>query len=411
MAQPGFSTTTPLQKYLRTKGRFPGVSLQIKPIDPARRSIELTQFTEYSYQNSVLVPVSAFSFSFRNPSLKGSLVDYMRDGDIAVLKANGTVVGTGIIDSVSIDTEATEGETVHVMGRNLLGQLEDQSTVNDKDEPIWGNLLTVDQVVNALVLSTRINYYRLQAVPPGQFLFATEPGENKLGALMRYLEPLNLLAWMDPDGTLVVGKPDMGADITGTFIVDRQNRKANVLGMKVIYAATQVPNVIIPVWSGQETVQARVSPEQRVLNSAPGPSRLFSFDHRVPKTVVVSTPQGSDPQSLSAVNQITVAGSNLLQAYAKREIARANTNELQAQVNLQGHYNDDLSPVMFDETYQLTNPRAGLAEKMYAHTADYSLSREQGQRTQVFFCRLGCIVADTPIKSKKAASSRKQVSG
>ena len=407
MAMNGFLQNTPLQKHLLLNGRFPGVSLQVKPLDPSRASVELKQFTEYSFQSSVLVPVAAFSFSFVNPLLSGSLLDYVRDGDIAVVKANGEPIGTGIIDSVSVETEASQGETVHVMGRNLMGQLEDQSTVNDQDDPIWGNSLTVDQVVNALVISTRINYYRLQAVPDGSFLFATEPGESKLSALMRYLEPLNLLAWMDPDGTLVVGKPDMGADVSGSLIMDRGARRSNVLGMKGVFSATQIPNVIIPIWSGQETVQSRVSPDQRVLNSAPGPSRLYGFDHRVPKAVVVSTPQGADAQSLSSANQITVAGSNILQAYAKREIARANVHEVHVQANVQGHYNDDLSPFGFDTTYQVVYPRCGLlSEKMYAHTVDYSLSREQGQRTSISLCRLGCIVADTPIVSKRDQSQR-----
>lgn len=406
----GFFQDTPLQKHLRDKGRFPPISLQVKPIDSSRPSVELTQFTEYSFQSSVIVPVSAFSFTVINPTFSGSLLDFVRDGDIAILKANGDPIATGIIDTVSIDTEAQSGETVHIQGRSFMAQLEDQSTVNDKDDPIWGNLLTIDQVVNALVLSTRINYYRLQAAPGGSFLFATEPGESKMSALMRYLEPLNLLAWMDPDGTLVVGKPDMGSENIGTFILDRANRKSNVLGMKAIYSSTQIPNVIIPIWSGQESVQSRVSPEQRVLNTAKGPSRLYGFKHRVPKAVVVSTPQGADPQSFSGVNQITVAGSNILQAYAKREIARANTNEIQVQANIQGHYNDDLSPVLNDATYQVVYPRAGISENMYAHTVEYALSREQGQKTQVFLCRLGCIVADTPIQSKKSSSTRKGVS-
>jgi prophage tail gpP-like protein len=409
MATQGFLQNTPLQKQLRTQGRFPAVSLQVKPIDPSRPSVELAQFTEYSFQTSVIVPVSAFSFSFVNPTVSGSLIDFVRDGDIAILKANGNPITTGIIDSVSVETEAQSGEVVHVQGRSLMGQLEDQSTVNDLDDPIWGNLLTIDQVVNALVLSTRINYYRLQSVPGGSFLFATEPGESKMSALMRYLEPLNLLAWMDPDGTLVVGKPDMGSDPLGSFVLDRPNRRSNVLGMKAVYSSTQIPNVIIPVWSGQESVQSRVSPEQRILNNAPGPKRLYGFQHRVPKTVVVSTPQGGDPQSLSGANQITIAGSNILQAYAKREIARANVNEVQVQVNIQGHYNDDLTPVMHDSTYQVNYPRAGVAENMYAHTVEYSLSREQGQKTSLHLCRLGSIVADTPIQPKPSA--RKQVSG
>jgi len=411
MATPIPPVSTPLGQYLAKNGRFPAVSLQIKPIDPSRKSVEFVQFEEYSFQNSVIVPVDAFSFKLRNPTAPGSLYDLVKDGDIAILKANGQIIATGLIDTVNIGTDPDQGEVISISGRTLVAQLEDQSTVNDVDDPIWGNSLTIDSVVNALVQSTRINYYRLQQTPAGSYLFATEPGESKLSALMRFLEPLNLLAWMDPDGTLVVGRPDMGADALGTFIMDRNNRQSNCLSIQANYSATQIPNVIIPVWTGQETVQSRVSPEQRILNAAAGPSRLFGFDHRVPKCVVVSTPSGADPQSLSQANQITVAGSNILQAYAKREIARANVHEIGVQVNVQGHYNSNLQPLIADTCYNVNYPRAGLNEKMYLHTVGYSLSVGQGQRTSLSFCRLGSIVADVAVKSQKASSSKKQVSG
>lgn len=403
--------STPLQSYLDKNGRFPPVSLQIKPIDPSRPSVEFIQFEEYSFQNSVIVPIDSFSFTARNPSLTGSLYSLVQDGDIAVLKANGQVIATGLVDTVNISTDADAGELVRITGRTMVAQLEDQSTVNDVDDPIWGNNLTIDGVVNALVLSTRINFYRLQQTPLGAFLFATEPGESKLSALLRYLEPLNCIVWMDPDGTLVVGRPDMGADPLGTFIMDRANRKSNCLSIQANYSSTQIPNVIIPVWTGQETVQSRVSPEQRVLNAAAGPSRLFKFQHRVPKTVVVSTPQGADPQALATANQLAIsAGSNVLQAYAKRELARANVHEVGVQVNVQGHYNSDLTPLIADTNYQINYPRASLNEKMYLHTVGYTLNKHSGQRTSLSFCRLGSIVADVAIQSQKAASSTKQVS-
>lgn len=404
--------SSPLQRYLSKNGRFPLVSLQIKPIDGSRHSVEFTQFEEYSFQNSVIVPVDAFSFSLRNPTAKGSLYDIVKDGDIAILKANGTVLATGLVDTVNISTDPDQGEIVRISGRTLIAQLEDQSTVNDVDDPIWGNKLSIDAVVNALVQSTRINYYRLQQVPGGTYLFATEPGESKLSALSRYIEPLNLIVWMDPDGTLVIGRPDMGSDSLGTFMLDRDNRMSNCLSIQANYSSTQIPNVVIPVWTGQETVQSRVSPEQRILNAAAGPSRLYKFDHRVPKTIVISTPSGADPQSLSTANQVTIAGSNILQAYAKREIARANVHELGVQVNIQGHYNSDLDPVVADTCYSINYPRASLnGEKMYLHTVGYTLNASQGQRTSLSFCRLGSIVADVAVQSQKSASAKKQVSG
>lgn len=404
-----FVSGTKLQTFLRANGAFPKVTLQVKPIDNTRPSVEFPMFTDYSFQSSVLVPIDSFSFKLVNPTIGGSLYDTIKDGDIAILKANGTVLGTGLIDSVAIGTDPDSGEVVEIHGRTLIAQLEDQSCVNELDAPFWANSITIDGAINFLCKSTRVNYYRLQQVPSGSFLFATEPGESKMSSLLRFIEPLNCILWMDPDGTLVVGRPNMGAAISGTFLNDRAARASNNLSMKAVYSSTHIPNVVIPVWTGQETVQNRISPEQAVLNNGVGPSRLYKLNHRVPKTVVVSTPQGADPQALSQVNQLTVAGSNVLQAYAKREIARANVSEVGLQVNVKGHYNDDLSPIVVDTCYQVVYPRASINEKMYLHTVDYTMSRDHGQLTSMFFCRLGSIVADVAVQSQKQLSVRKPV--
>lgn len=405
-------TGSPLQKYLQQNGRFPPVVLQVTPLDPTRLPIILKEFTEYTFNSSVLVPVDSFEFKMRNPTLKGSLLDFVRDGDIATLLANDIPICTGIIDSVNVLTSADGGEEVHINGRNLMAQLEDQSAVNDKALPIWGKNMSPEQVVNALVANTRINFYRLQQNPsfPVLPLFATEPGESKLSALMRYVEPLNMITWMDPDGTIVLGRPDMGSKSLGAFVMDRDNRVSNCLSIQANYASTRIPNIIIPVWTGQESVQALL-PEQVIANGAQNPKRLLTQSHRVPKCIVVSNPQGSDPQALSSVNQFTQAGgSNVLAAYAKRELARANIGEVGVQVNLQGHYNSDLDPILIDSVYHVNYPRASLSEDMYVHTVSYSLSVGGGQRTSAFLCRLGCIVADISTTSQKLLSIKSGVS-
>jgi hypothetical protein len=181
--------------------------------------------------------------------------------------------------------------------------------------------------------------------------------------------------------------------------------------MQVRYSATQIPNIVVPVWTGQESVQSRVAPDQAIPNNAPGPKRLLANKHFVPRSVVVSTPQGSNAQALADSTQIAlVGGSNVLQAYAKREIARANVNEVAVQAVVKGHYNSDLDPFLIDTCYQIINPRASLNEKMYLHTVEYSGDEKSGQRTSLFFCRLGSIVADVTLISQKA-KSMKQMNG
>lgn len=387
-----------LLDYINKNGRGPQIGLTIHPLDPSRIQIELDQFLSYSFSASVLIPVDAFSFAFSMPGLAGRIDDVIQEGDLVELTAAGQTICTGIIDVVDIETTVDGGDVVQIHGRNLLGQLEDQGTVNGKDQPMWANKTTLLAAVGFVVKNTRIRGLVQQHSPAGQFLFATEPGESKLSALQRFVEPLNCLIWGDPLGRMIVGRPNMGQDPQGDLMCDRDKRLSNVVSIKAIRSSTQIPNIVIPVWSGQESVQGKL-PEQRVLNPAEGPTRLRKAGHLVQKCVVVSTPSGADPQSLSDINAIKVGGSNLLQAYALREIARANVGELTVQANVKGHFNDDLAPFLVDQVYNIAYSRAGIDEKMYLYQTEYSLDAQSGARTSLSFCRLGRIVAGVSVAS------------
>lgn len=388
-----------LSDYLNKNGRAPDIALRITPLDSNRRVIEQTRFISYSFQSSILVPVDAFNFTFANPTHEGSFYDLVKEGDSVELIANGQTICTGVVDVVDIDS-SVEGEIVNVSGRDLLAQLEDQSAVSIKDDPIYANKSTINSTVGALIASTKIKGLRLQNAPSGSFLFATEPGESKLSALQRFVEPLNCVFWADPFGRLVVGRPNMAQPPAGRLFIDRENRTSNVLQIKTTHASSQIPNVIVPVWTGQEILGTRVSPEQRLNNASSGPSRLRELGYLVPRVIVVSNPDGASPQGLSDVNAINQAGSsNILQSYAKRELARANISEKIVQVVVKGHFNDDLLPFLADQVYNVFNPRASVNEKMYLYSVTYVME-DQGPKTTLEFCKLGRIVADVAVSEQ-----------
>lgn len=387
-----------LTDFIKTNGTSPGIELRVTPLSDPTQQFTIDQFLSYSFSSSVLIPVDAFTFTFALPNSNSPLTDFINEGDIAEIHAGKTTLCTGIIDVVDLETTIDGGEIVTVHGRNLIGQLEDQSTVNSKDKPMWGNKVSLENAVGALLQHTRIRGLMKQGSPSGAFLFATAPGETKLSALLRFLEPLNCLAFSDGAGNLVVGRPNMGRVPSGSIVMDRRNGESNCTSMKSIRASTQIPNIVIPVWTGQEVVQKRVASEQALLNASEGPSRLYKSGHYVPRCVVVSTPSGSDPASLSDVNAIKVGGSNLLQSYAVREIAKANISELTVQANVKGHFNDDLEPFLIDTVYNINYQRAGIqGENLYLYQVEYSCDATQGRKTSLYFCKLGRIVAGVSI--------------
>lgn len=403
-----------LQRLLDATGSFPPMGLQIRPLDKKKKASFLNRFLSYKFTQSILIPVDTFSFSFASPDSSKPITDSFQDGDIAVLTANDVQLATGVIDSVEMDVDADSGERVTVNGRDLLAQLEDQDCVSASQDPLWINSTTIKNAAQVLAKNTRIPGVKLKDAPKGNYLFATEPGETKLSALQRFCEPLNVVYYTDPQGYLVIGRPRMNQSSKGAIFVSKADRASNVMSIRAIHSATTIPNIILPIWSGQESFQKNVK-EQAVNNLAPGPKRLRLAGHTLQKTVVISNPQGSDPQSYALQNTLKISagqsgtesttqavntsaptplGSNLVQAYAKRELARANHQELIVQVMVAGHYNDKAEPYVVDTVYDVYFDRAGVSERMYLFQVDYEMDESGGQRSALYFCRLGTIVSD-----------------
>lgn len=389
-----------LAAQLEKTGRLPPVTVLVTPLDPSIKPFELggtTGFLTYNYSSSLLIPVDTFSFSLAAPDDPRPFNRIIREGDIMTVFANDRAIFSGIIDSTEVEVEATFGEKISVSGRDLIGQLEDHSVVDIDSAPIYFQSTSVQQIVGKLSQNTRIPGVRYQDVPSSQSIkFSAEPMETKLTALQRFLEPLNLLFWSDPLGRLVIGRPNMRQAPKGTFSLLKEKRFSNVQDMKVVRSAATIPNLVLPIWSGTEEVQNRLK-SQGFPNNSAGPSRLFKLGHRVPRAVVVSLPDANTPQGASDINFLQAAGSNLLQAHAKREVARANQKEMIVQVNVASHYNESAEPFVADTTYRIQFDRGDVDEVMYCFQVDYSLSEDGGQQTSLYFCRLGSIVSDIRI--------------
>lgn len=384
-----------IERVLREKGRLPPVSLIITPIESDRPIIRLDNFLDYTFDSSIIIPVDSFSFTFANPD-GDPFYESVRDGDLVTLYANEVPIGTGVIDTVEIDTETESGEKVTVSGRDLISYLEDQDAINIAADPIFAKSVSIRTVFNKLRDQTRIRDLELRNVPSTPTgLFATQPGESKLTALQRFLEPFNCLFWSDPSGRLIIGKPNFSQQSMGVLRLNKGARDSNVTSMKVIYAATTIPSIVLPIWTGQENVLSRLK-EQAIENKAYGPTRLRTHGHVTLKSVVFSAPNAADPQSLSDVNLLT-QNTNVLRAVAQREIARQNQKERIVQIVVPGHYNENGEPYNVDQVYKIQYDRGNVDEDMYLFHVQYSLSEGGGQKTTLHFCNRYTLVAGSRI--------------
>jgi prophage tail gpP-like protein len=283
---------------------------------------------------------------------------------------------------------------VSVSGRDLMGQLEDHDAISFDDKPIRANNYSASQVIQMLTRNTRISKFQLQKANSVPGLFSTEPGESKLAALQRYMEPMNCISWMSPKGALIYGKPNMAQGKKGTLTLSKSRRESNVLSMKVTRASSTIPNLIVACWSGQEEVQDRVEPRQRLYNRAQRPALLRGYGHIVSKSIVTSNPDATTAQGQSGINALTAGSSDFLQSYVKREFARRNMEELKVQAVVPGHFNDAGEPFVTDTVYEIQFDRGSVSELMYLYSVEYELTLERGQITKLGFCRFGTIVGD-----------------
>lgn len=402
-----------LLKYLQKTGKTPPVSISIHALEDLNTETKFDKFLSYSFKSSIMVPVEAFGCEVYYNAQLG--IRKPREGDIFVLRANNIPIASGIVDQLDMETEAKTGTKLSIQGRNLLGQWEDQDSVSLDSNIIYGNKYTVTQIVNALAQNTRINPTNLELrnTPKRGYLAASQPGESKLATMQRYCEALDIFFWMQGDGTLTVGRPSMYGASLGRFYCNSTTRQSNILAIRSMRASTQIPNIILPIWNGQESVQALNIPQKALVNKAQGPNRLLHYNHRTPKAIVVSTPEGSAPQDLAEVNELLVAGQNvqfvngvqvngqtkagastILQAYAKRALAKANMHEIKVQVNIVGHYNDQAQPVLVDQVYNIQYADDDINEDMYLYELEYSLDENLGPQTKLFFCRQSSLVSD-----------------
>lgn len=398
-----------LMKKLQSDGRMPPIQLIIKPLggsfdatNPLNTikaiagadDIALQSFLSYSFNSSIIIPVDTFSFSFVTPD-GPALNQQIRCGDIVTLEANNKTIATGIIDITEVETEAIFGEKSTISGRDMMGQLEDQDAISLSNKPIWLNSTSIRNGVLSLIENTRIKKVVERDAPGGSFLLATDAGESKLSALQRFLDPLNCIAWMGASGELIVGKPNFKQESSGRLVLSKKDRISNVLSMRVTRASTSIPNIIQPVWTGQELTVDRMPESQAVQNMAVEPSRLFKSGHKVPKTVVISNPKADDRISAAVLDSsLRAAGGNLLGYAALRELARANVNERIVQAVVPGHFNEDGEPYVVDTCYDIHYDRGDInGDKMYLYQVEYQMSEDRGQTTNLYFCNVGCIVA------------------
>lgn len=416
-----------LNQLLAKTGQFPGIGIKLVPLQQTLYSYggnyqSISSFLEYKFRSSIVNPVADFSFTFAMPNYTKPFTDFIHEGDEVILfiKVQGQefTLCTGLIDTIETQVSSA-GEQVTVMGRDLLGQWDDQSIFTpDGNLQVLSASMSPTTLYDNLSQHTRTPAVRLQGIPSVAYPIGFSPQESKLQVVTRYLEPYNALVWSDPDGTVVFGKPNMafapagtttasapGASassasplnvISGTLMVNKTNGVANCLSMRSTRSSATIPNYVTGIFSGQTIAANQVTKQQGLANPQPGPARLASLGHYLSRVIVTSDPGGSLPQAMNFVSSLIFNGSNPLnrcRAYAAREMARENMRELIVQAVVPGHLNEQGNAYQKDQLYRVNFDRDGIDLVMYLYECEYSLDEKEGPKTLLMLCNLNSIVA------------------
>ena len=365
-------------------------------------------FNSYSFDRTILTPASAFRFTA--PGVDKQKRMAIRSGDQVRLSITNhlnhtAIVGVGFIDET--DTHITARSVDYVLtGRDTVGQLVDNDTVDSANKIVVFEKLSVTALVNKLLEGTRATQSvnsSLQIDQNRTYAVNTNAGETKINCIQRVLEWCNGLLWADNDGTIIVDKPDFTQKSSGSFKV--QIGKSNVLECRVKRNINQAIRQIVTALNTTEFNSATLKAETlQNMDSSLRPYRGTNVGRSISRTFDYSS--GTDIINQGqGVGQGSFAPHTLGREYSAREIARENMRILDVEIVVEGHFNATGYLYNVDQIYRVDIDDEDVHEDMYVYHVSYELTMDHGMMTRMRLCRKYTICAYSAELAQKASGT------
>lgn len=184
---------------------------------------EHRDWTGYCIESDLITPADAWRVSLGIPAAK--IPASVRPWARAEVLISSDLILTGRIDR--IDRELSKDtQTLTISGRDEMAVLVDCSA------PIFTRRkATLNEVVDLVARPLGVTKIRVDVIG-GQEKTEIEPGATAWDALRAACEANGCWAWMEPDGTLVVGGPDYAAAPVATLVC-RLDGKGNNMRLTV----------------------------------------------------------------------------------------------------------------------------------------------------------------------------------
>jgi len=408
--------------------------------------LEITQFTEYSFNSNFLTPTDGFSFTVGAERLSLDMQDALIPGAAVKLSLNGRTQATGYIDSIEKTASRGGGTEWRIEGRDRLGQvvdacadptqsLKESMTLIDALKKLFGPFGWSeednfdDSNENSILIKTGLRQRAkrrtsdakgfgrkaLKAFKLHQYRPYSKEGVFEFAS--RITQRLGLWLWLSPDGeTVIVSEPDF--DSVAPYTLIRNDRgDTNVLEGSVKFDLTEQPTIIIAdAYSqggefGKSQIRAisvntavytddpeyintftrfptaKLLPVKPVVNNNDGtvtfPGHSFATPMKVPRNKVLYL---HDDESQTLEN---------LERFVEREMALLQRRSLTANYTVEGHGQntpDGFVPWTVDTTIDVDDEVAGVKETMYVLGRTFNKSRSGGTTTQLELIRCNTMV-------------------
>ena len=363
------------------------------------REREITTFTSYSFERSVLTPAAGFRFTA--PGVDKDTRMSIRSGDVVRLYVENennktAIVAVGFIDDTDCHVTPTNVE-YSITGRDVVSQLVDNDAVDNQNQVVFFDRVTIDTLVSTLIKDTRmVGSHRTKQLDTSRTLAVQiNAGETKISVLQRYLDFMNGLVWANNDGELIVDKPNFAQNPKGELTLKYSDPRANnVTEARVKRNINQAIRKIVTVQHDTESTALVKEFTLNNMDASLKPYRGTNVGRSVLRTFSYAT--GAD--SLNQGNQLTQGSfeaQTASRAYSAREVAKENMRILEVEVAVQGHFNEFGLLYDVDQVYKVTIEDEDVAEPMYVYSVSYELTMDHGMVTRLRLCRLYTICAYT----------------
>ncbi len=182
-------------------------------------------WTHYDIDSDLFIPADAYRVGLSKTEML--LPPEVKEGASVevrlVREGNTSVVLNGCLDDRLLDVHKA-GQDLQLSGRDGAGVLLDCSAAI-----ISMRQLSIDDVVAKIVRPLGVTRIRIDA--ENKLLrekVNTEPGDTAWDTLRRAAEANGLWPWFEPDGTLVVGRPNYDQPPVATLVLRRDGKGNNV---------------------------------------------------------------------------------------------------------------------------------------------------------------------------------------